>query len=55
MAYDGKKYIEYTAPMAAALDKYLKNRVIDENTFWKIIAQIVKCTKTVEIMWTISR
>jgi len=49
VAYDGKKYIEYTAPMATALDKYLKNRVIDENTFWKIIAQIVKCTKTVEL------
>lgn len=47
--YDGKRKIEYTAPMSIALDKYLKNAILTEADFWKIVAQIVKVVKTVEI------
>lgn len=47
--YDGKRTIEYTAPAAISLSKFLKNRILEEKVFWKIIAQIAKIEKTVEL------
>lgn len=48
ISYDGKRTIEYTAPMAIPLDRYLKNSMIDEESFWRIVAQIVNITRAVE-------
>lgn len=47
--YDGKRAIEYTAPAALPLDEYLKNKVLEEADFWKIIAQVAKIEKTVAL------
>lgn len=47
--YDGKRGIEYTAPMSISLEKFLENRILDESTFWKIIVQIIEMVKTAEV------
>lgn len=47
--YDGKRKIEYTAPMSITLEKYLKNVILAEADFWKIVAQIVRIVRMVEI------
>lgn len=48
VSYDGKRNIAYTAPMSVSLEKYLKSRCMEEDIFWKIIAQILEIVKYVE-------
>ena len=49
ISFDGKKTIQYTAPLSVSLQKYLTNRVPDEAEFWRLIAQIVEIAHTVEL------
>ncbi len=41
ISYDGKKQLEYEAPAALPLAKYLKDEKLDEQSFWKVMAQMV--------------
>ncbi len=49
ISYDGKKTIQYTAPLSVPLNKYLADRVLNETQFWRLIAQIVEIVRTVEL------
>lgn len=49
ISFDGKKTIQYTAPLSVSLQKYLTNRAPDEAQFWRLVAQIVEITRTVEL------
>lgn len=49
ITYDGKRTIEYTAPMASTLEKFLKNYMIDDLCFWRIIAQILQISMYMEL------
>lgn len=46
--FDGKKTIQYTAPFAVSLEKYLKNRILEEAEFWRIVLQIAEIVERVE-------
>lgn len=50
ISYDGKRTIEYTAPMAVPLKKYLKNRMLEEHTFWMLIVQIIERVREIEML-----
>ena len=50
ISYDGKRTIEYTAPMAVPLKKYLKSRMLEEHTFWILIVQIIERARKIEML-----
>lgn len=41
VSYDGKKQLIYEAPCTVALDKYLKSGPLSENSFWRVITQML--------------
>ena len=49
ISYDGKKGIEYTAPVSVQLKKYLKSKILNEHAFWMIIVQIIGMARKIEI------
>jgi len=50
ISYDGKRTIEYTAPTAVPLKKYLKNRILEEHTFWMLMVQIIERVRKIEML-----
>lgn len=50
ISYDGKRIIEYTAPSAVPLKKYLKNRILEEHIFWMVIVQIIERVRKIEML-----
>lgn len=50
ISYDGKKQIIYQAPLAVSLEKYLKGSRLQENSFWRILSQMIDIVLTIENM-----
>ncbi len=41
ISYDGKKQLTYEAPCTISMDKYLKNGMLTETIFWRIVSQML--------------
>ncbi len=48
ITYDGKKQLIYEAPCPVSLEKYLKSAPLSENSFWRVMTQMVDIAMVVK-------